>query len=86
MTGRNIETFTVRGKPYEAVADALITYITLTPAQVDAQKRFNFPADLRVKAKFATTFTNHNMQVRPILILKVSDDIQVEADLILVRQ
>lgn len=80
-------TFTVRGKPYETVADALITYIKLTPEQVEAQKRFGFTADnLRVKAKFATKFTNHNMQVPQILILKVSDDIQVETDLILVRQ
>ncbi|MGH8057036.1 MAG: hypothetical protein ACREOH_07330 [Candidatus Entotheonellia bacterium] len=79
-------TFTVRGKPYETVADALITYIKLTPEQVEAQKRFNFAAEnLRVKAKFATKFTNHNMQVPQILILKVSDDIQVETDLILVR-
>ena len=37
-----------------------------------------------MNAKFATTFTNHGMQVPRLLILKVSNDIQLEADLVLV--
>ena len=65
----------------------MVSYIKLTPEQVEAQKRFGFTAEnLRVKAKLGTKFTNHNMQVPQILILKVSDDIQVETDLILVKQ
>jgi len=78
---------TIKGKPIETVADARITYITLTPEQVESQKRFGFTSDnLKVRAKFATTFTNHGMQVPQLLFLKVSDDIQLETDLTFVRQ
>lgn len=38
-----------------------------------------------MRARFATTFTNHGMQVPPMLVLKVSNDIQLEADLTFVR-
>jgi len=57
----------------------------LTPEQVESQKRFGLTAEsLRVSAKFPTTFTNHAMQVPQLLFLKVSNDIQLEADLVLV--
>ena len=79
-------TFTVRGKPIETLADGTITYIKLPPEQLESQKRFGFTADnLRVKTRLVTRFTNHGMQVPELLILKLSDDIQVETDLILVK-
>jgi polyisoprenoid-binding protein YceI len=78
-------TLTVRGKPVETLAESTIYYMRLTPEQVESQKRFGFTAEtLRVNAKFATTFTNHGMQVPQLLILKVSNDVQLEADLVLV--
>jgi polyisoprenoid-binding protein YceI len=79
-------TLTIRGKPIETVADSTIFYLRLTPEQVESQKRFGLTAEsLRITAKFATTFTNHGMQVPQLLILKVSNDIQLEADLVLVQ-
>ncbi len=39
---------------------------------------------MRVAAKFATTFTNHGMQIPQLLIFKVSNDIQLEIDAVLV--
>jgi len=79
-------TLTIRGKPIETVADSTIYYLRLTPEQVESQKRFGLTAEsVRVTAKFATAFTNHGMQVPQLLILKVSNDIQLEADLVLVQ-
>jgi len=73
---------TIKGKPIETVADARITYITLTPEQVESQKRFGFTSDnIKVRAKFATTFSNHGIQVPQLLFPKVANDIQLEADL-----
>ena len=78
-------TLTIRGKALDTVADSTVYYLRLTPEQVESQKRFGLTAEsLRVNAKFATTFTNHGMQVPQLLILKVSNDIQLEADLVLV--
>src|SRR5262245_16160566 len=78
-------TLTIRGKPIETVADCTINYVRLTPEQVEAQKRYGFtPENLRVTAKFNTSFTNHGMQVPQLLVLKVSNEIQIEADLVLV--
>ena len=78
-------TLTIRGKPVETVADATVFYLRLTPEQVESQKRFGLTAEsMRVNAKFPTTFTNHGMQVPQLLVLKVSNDIQLEADLVLV--
>ena len=78
-------TLTIRGKSIETVADSTVYYLRLTPEQVESQKRFGLTADsVRVNAKFPTTFTNHGMQVPQLLILKVSNDIQIEADLVLV--
>ena len=85
VPGKVRGTLTIRGKSVETVADSTVYYLRLTPEQVESQKRFGFTAEsLRVNAKFATTFTNHGMQVPQLLILKVSNDILLEADLVLV--
>jgi polyisoprenoid-binding protein YceI len=78
-------TLTIRGKALDTVADSTVYYLRLTPEQVESQKRFGLTAEsVRVNAKFPTTFTKHGMQVPQLLILKVSNDIQLEADLVLV--
>lgn len=78
---------TIKGKPVETVADARVTYVKLTPEQVENQKRFGFTTDnIKVRAKLATTFTNHGMQIPELLFLKVANDIQLETDLTFVRQ
>jgi polyisoprenoid-binding protein YceI len=78
---------TIKQRPTEILADASIWYIKLTPDQVEQQKRFGFTGDnIRIKAKFGTKFTNHDMQVPQLLFLKLSNDIQLEADLTFVRQ
>lgn len=78
---------TIKGKPIETVADARVIYVKLTPEQVEGQKRFGFTSDnIKVRAKFATTFTNHGMQIPQLLFLKVSNDILLETDLTFARQ
>ena len=78
-------TLTIHGKAIDTVADVTVNYIKLAPDQVEAQKRFGFTAEnMRVTAKFATTFTNHGMQVPQLFFLKVSNEIQLETDLVLV--
>ena len=78
---------TIKNKPVDTVADGTVTYITLTPQQVEQQKRFGFTSDnLKVKAKLNSTFTNHGMQIPQLLFLKVANDIQMAADLVFVRQ
>jgi polyisoprenoid-binding protein YceI len=78
---------TVKQRPIERVADTTVTWIKLTPAQLDSQKRFGFTADnIKVRARFATTFTDHAMQVPQLLIFKVSNEIQLETDLTFARQ
>ena len=78
---------TIKVKPVETVSEARVTYIKLTPEQVEGQKRFGFTSDnIKVRAKVATTFTNHGMQVPQLLFLKVSNEIQLETDLTFVRQ
>ena len=78
---------TIKGKAVERVVDARVTYLRLTPQQLENHKRFGYTEDvLRVRVKFDTTFTNHGMQVPQYLLLKVSNDIQLETDLTLVRQ
>jgi len=80
-------TLTVKQKPIEIVADARVTYVKLTSAQVESQKRFGFTSDnLKVRAKLGTLFTNHGMEVPQLLFLKVSNEIQIETDLIFARQ
>ena len=79
-------TLTIRGKPLETVADSTVYYLRLTPEQLESQKRFGFtPETLRITSKFPTTFTNHGMQVPQLFILKVSNDIHIETDLVLVQ-
>jgi polyisoprenoid-binding protein YceI len=78
---------TIKQKPVELVADARVTYIKLTPEQVEAQKRFGFATDnVKVRAKFATLFSNHGITIPQLLFLKVSNEIQLETDLTFVRQ
>ena len=80
-------TLTIKQKPVELVADARVTYVKLSPEQVEAQKRFGFTTDnLKVRAKFATTFTNHGMAIPEMLFLKVSNEIELETDLTFTRQ
>jgi polyisoprenoid-binding protein YceI len=87
MPARVKGVLTVKGKPVDTVADARVTYIKLTPEQVEAQKRFGFTSDnIKVRAKFATTFTNHGMQIPQLLFLKVANELELEADLTFVRQ
>src|SRR5262245_8116727 len=77
---------TVKQKPVERVVDATVTYIKLTPEQVEGQKRFGFTGDnIKVRAKFNTTFTDHGLQIPQLLFLKVSDDVQLETDLTFAR-
>jgi polyisoprenoid-binding protein YceI len=77
---------TVKQKPVERTADATITYIRLTPEQLEGQKRYGFTGDnIKVRAKFTTTFTDHGMQVPQLWFLKVSDELQLETDLTFVR-
>ncbi len=78
---------TVRQKAVERVADGTVTYIRLSPEQVEAQKRFGFTTDnIKVRTKLATTFTDHGMQIPQLLILKLSNDIAIETDLTFIRQ
>ncbi len=78
---------TIKQKPVEITADARITYVKLTPEQLEVQKRFGFTSDnIRLKAKFNTSFTNHGMQIPELLFMKLSNDIQIETDLTFARQ
>ena len=80
-------TLTIRHHPVDITADARITYVKLTPEELDTQKRFGFTTDnFRVRAQFTTSFTNHGMQVPQLLILKLANVIQIETDLTLARQ
>jgi len=77
---------TVKQKPIERVVDATVTYIKLTPEQVEGQKRFGFTSDnIKVRAKFNTTFTDHAIQIPQLFFLKVANDLQLETDLVFVR-
>jgi polyisoprenoid-binding protein YceI len=78
---------TVKQKPVERVADATVSYIKLTPAEVEGQKRFGFTSDnIKVRAKLATSFTDHGMQVPQLLFLKLSNDILIDTDITFTRQ
>ena len=80
-------TLTVKERPVDITADARITYVKLTPDQLESQKRFGFTSDnIRLKVKFNTSFTNHGMQIPELMFMKLSNDIQLETDLTLVRQ
>ncbi len=78
---------TVKQKPIERIAEGTVTYVKLSPEQVEQQKRFGFTSDnIKVRTKLATTFTDHGMQVPQLLILKLSNDIAIETDLTFVKQ
>jgi len=78
---------TIKQTPVELVADARVTYVKLTAGQVEAQKRFGFSTDnLKVRAKFGTAFTNHNMTIPQLLMFKVSNEIELETDLTFAKQ
>ncbi len=78
---------TIKGKPVEIVADARVTYQKLTLEQLESTRRFGFTSDMiRIKSTLRTTFTDHGMQVPQVLFLKLSNDIQLEAELTFVRQ
>jgi len=78
---------TIKQKPVETTANARITYVKLTPEQLETQKRFGFTSDnIRVKVQFTTSFTNHGMQIPQLMFFKLSNNIQIETDLTLVRQ
>src|SRR5207245_11184931 len=52
---------TIKQKAVPKVAEATVTYIKLTPEQVESQKRFGFTGDnLKVKAKWTSTFTDQD--------------------------
>ena len=77
---------TVKQKPVERTADGTVTYIKLSPEQVEAQKRFGFTSDnIKVRTRLGTTFTDHDMQVPQLLILKLSNDIALETDLTFIK-
>ncbi len=78
---------TIKGKPVQTTADARVTYLKLSPEQLESVKRFGYTVDvIRVRAKFQTTFTNHGMQIPRFLALKLANEIQMETDLTLVRK
>ena len=78
---------TIKQKPVEISATARITYVKLTPEQLETQKRFGFTSEnIRVKANFTTSFTNHGMQIPELMFFKLSNDIQIETELTFVRQ
>ena len=80
-------TLTIKGKPKDVVATGTIAYFRLTPEQVEAQKRFGFTSDnIKVRATFGTTFTDHGMQVPQRLVFKVSNEIALETDITFVRE
>lgn len=87
MPARVHGVLTVKQKPVDRVADATVTYVKLTPEQAEAQKRFGFTSDnIKVRARFATTFTDHGMQVPQLYFLKVNNELILETDLTFVRQ
>ncbi|HEV8532817.1 MAG TPA: YceI family protein [Methylomirabilota bacterium] len=78
---------TIKQKPVETVADARVTYIRLTPEQVEAQKRFGFASEnIKVRSKLGTTFSNHGMSIPQLMFLKLSNEIAIETDLTFAKQ
>ena len=77
---------TIKQKPVERVAEANVTYIKLTPEQIEQQKRFGFTGEnVKVRSRLTTTFTEHGMQVPQLLFLKVANELLLESDLTFVR-
>lgn len=78
---------TIKGVSVEREVAARVTYIKLTPEQVEGQKRFGFTTDnIKVRARFGTTLTNHKIKIPQLLFLKLANALQLEADLTFVRQ
>src|SRR5437667_100729 len=78
---------TIKQKPVETVADARVTYIKLTPEQVEAQKRFGFASEnIKVRSKLGTTFSNHGITIPQLMFLKLSNEIAIETDLTFAKQ
>ena len=77
---------TVKSKPVERVADGTVTYVKLTPEQVEQQRRFGFTTDnIKVRAKLGTLFTDHGLQIPQLLTFKLSNEIAIETDLVFVK-
>ena len=86
LQGKLRGVLTIKGKSVDITAPAQVTYVRLTPEQLESQKRFGFTAEnVKVRTTFGTTFVNHGMQVPQILFLKVSNEIQLEADVTFAR-
>jgi polyisoprenoid-binding protein YceI len=80
-------TLTIKGVPVTLAADAQVSYLKLTPTQLETQRAFGFTSDtIRVSAKFNTSFTNHRMKIPQVMFSRLSNDIQLEVDLTLVRK
>ncbi len=78
---------TIKQKAVQKTADATVTYLKLTPEQVEQQKRFGFTGDnVKIKTKLQTTFTDHGIQVPQLLFLKVANQLELSADLVFVRE
>ena len=77
---------TVKQKPVERVSDATVTYIKLSPEQLETQRRFGFTSDnIKVRATFSTTLTDHGIQIPQLLFLKVANELLLETDLTFIR-
>lgn len=87
MPARLRGTLTIRGVPVNLSADAHVTYLKLAPEQLEMQRGFGFTSDtVRVSAKFNSSFTNHRMQIPQVMFSRLSNDIQLDVDLTLVRK
>ncbi|MBI1845653.1 MAG: hypothetical protein HYR86_01615 [Candidatus Rokubacteria bacterium] len=76
----------IKSKMVERTADARVRYIQLAGAQLEEQKRWGFTTDnLKITATFATMLSDHAIEVPRILFYKLSNEIQMEADLTFVR-
>ena len=89
MPAKVMGVLTMKTRPVRLTANARATYVKLTTDQLekDNQERFGFTTDnIKVRARFATTLSNHGIPVPHLLILKLSNDLQLETDLTFVRQ
>ncbi len=86
LPARIAGTLSVKGKPTDLDAAARVTYLRLAPEQVDPLRSGFTSEMIRVKVRFDTSFTNHGMRIPQFYFLRLSDDIQLEADLTLVRR
>jgi polyisoprenoid-binding protein YceI len=78
-------TLTMRGRSIDTIADSEIDYTRPASEPAESPKRTSLvPETIRVLTRFATTFTNHGMQVPGPLVLVVSNEIQLETLLLLV--